>query len=558
MDTDRSSERFSDRKGQYKKTFDDPRRWRENLMTQIRKDNRSETLNKRRQNVEIMQDTSGTTTGILPQPDNSSTELDNSQWTRNLMTREEINQAADIIRNGDEEARNAATESIRRVLSLEMGPPIDDVINAGLIPLLMEMLRSPVNNKLQFEAAWCITNIASGTHAQTKVVIDSGAIPIFCELLRSESREIREQAVWAIGNLSGDNVDARDEILRFNALHEIKRFITSESGFNRDPPRSDFLVNCTWTISNLLRGKPVPRSEIISEAIPILHKLIYSPNPDVQADACWAVSYITDGGSPPNAPPDRMVGGRINDVLFLGFGYRLVELLVSPYANVQIPALRSVGNIVTGSDEQTQTLVLCGVCPNLKLLLQHRNNTVQKEAVWAVSNITAGNRSQIQEVIQTGLIPLLIDRLQNGESEVRKEAAWALSNAVSGGNREQVKSIVDHSVLRPLCDALMEPDEKNAAVILDAISSILKHGLAEQRTHHLKENPYEVLLEQAGGFDKLEHYADQANYPSHNRLYRRAYEIISRYLRYNIEGEEESAEDQLGPEDDERIDWNNF
>jgi len=72
---------------------------------------------------------------------------------------------ADIVRciiGTDADAHFHAVQSARKVLSRERNPPIDDFIRAGIIPQLVRFLGNNSNVQLQFEAAWALTNIASG------------------------------------------------------------------------------------------------------------------------------------------------------------------------------------------------------------------------------------------------------------------------------------------------------------------------------------------------------------------------------------------------------------
>jgi len=77
-------------------------------------------------------------------------------------------------------------------------------------------------------------------------------------------------------------------------------------------------------------------------------------------------------------------------VLNAGVAPRLVELLGSTTTAVQTPALRTVGNIVTGDDSQTQFIINLNALPALLWMLDNSKKNIRKEACWTLSNVTAG------------------------------------------------------------------------------------------------------------------------------------------------------------------------
>ena len=159
--------------------------------------------------------------------------------------------------------------------------------------------------------------------------------------------------------------------------------------------------------------------------------------------------------------------------------------------SVLVPALRTVGNIVTGDDMQTQIIINCGALPCLLNLLQTTHKkSIKKEACWTLSNITAGTKDQIQAVFDAGIIPPLVNLLATAEFDIKKESAWAISNATSGGTREQIKYLVQTGCIRPLCDLLNCTDTRIVSIALEGLENILKVSIMPMHISCIHLWPY--------------------------------------------------------------------
>ena len=541
--------RTQERKSKFKKGIDQNewRRRREDQSVSIRKNKREEMVAKKRQLMDN-------------RPTRGTVSLQGVEVAELVQTIRETN---------DHEVRLESLIQVRKLLSSENSPPIGEIVETGALPLFITYLEREEQPKLQFEAAWVLTNIASGNSAQTAAVVAAEAIPAFICLMSSNRDDLREQAAWALGNIAGDSAEKRDLILQAGALEPLLRCINNASQISATR-------NCSWTLSNFCRGKPAPPLSLIHPAINFLAFLLDRSNDEeILVDVCWALSYLTDGAN-------ERIESVVNQP---GVVQRVVDLLDHPLPELQTPALRVIGNIVTGSEAQTQVVLESPLAlPLLKKLLHHNNKATRKEACWGLSNIAAvcyfyfifsfififlfnslcyfyfpfilcsdffplssslslsssqGAPYQIGKLIEADIVPSVLDLMEKcSEFEIRKEAIWTLSNMATCGSAEQLLGIISayESVIVHFCFFLGCWDMTTVSVCLDALDNILRLGSDPDR--FTPPNPYLLVIEGCGGYDQI---TDLSNHQSQV-----IHEKVARIMEYF-----EDFEDYFEPEVEE-------
>ncbi|KAM3141605.1 hypothetical protein pb186bvf_006210 [Paramecium bursaria] len=493
---------------------DDAKRKREEFTQEIRNKSRMEIINlKRKNNIPSVQTDQNLPLipPTLPQDVQNKLKEQLEILSKRTFTIQDFPQILTNIYSEDLILQHWGVTGLRKMLSVEVGAPIQQVIDANLVPKMIEIIQKAVTPQLILEAAWALTNVASGNTQQTQTIIDKGGIYLFVKLLSSPYKDIAEQAVWAIGNIAGDCTQYRDLILKVGGVDPLIQIINTALTKNT-------IKHCTWSLSNLCRGKPIPEFRYVKNALPVFCRIIIDETDiEVLTDACWALSYLSDGEN-----------SRLQQVIDSGVVPTLIKLLDHSQIQLVIPTIRVLGNIVTGNEFQTSYVIQQGLLNKIPKLLNHEKKPVRRETCWTLSNITAGNSGQVTQVIQNlAILEKLFQLMQNDAEEIKREATWALSNATKHGQNPDIQFLVQNGLLRIFVQLLSTDDVQTLTVILEALFNVLKRGDQDFQDN----NPYLAELEQLGGVALLEDLQKHQN----QDVYLKSYSILDQYYEAEVE-----------------------
>eukprot|EP00485_Elphidium_margaritaceum_P012386 CAMPEP_0202686048 /NCGR_PEP_ID=MMETSP1385-20130828/1840_1 /ASSEMBLY_ACC=CAM_ASM_000861 /TAXON_ID=933848 /ORGANISM="Elphidium margaritaceum" /LENGTH=665 /DNA_ID=CAMNT_0049340547 /DNA_START=54 /DNA_END=2051 /DNA_ORIENTATION=+ len=487
---------------------DETRRRRQDNSLSLRRKDRENKLQQKRQRILERSSTSNTAVAANGNVNNSSSsQLANNDGSgaaslkersrgKPEVTLSDLPKLVDGIYHSSLAAQYECVKGVRILLSQPNHPPIKQVIDSGVVPRFIQLSRECSHPELQYESLWALLNIASGAAECTAHIIRNNAHNVFIDLLRSSPfYEIREQSMWALGNIAGDGRELKDLLLQNgilgNALFICQcdfdaQYVTNfnHTQFVDHVPVVQFaalLTTTSWALSNLCRSSPPPTQqhlELIIQCIVALMKqamhlkmsVIASVGQDTSSmdfanklgaqhklnndvdeifgNLAWGASYLTGFDYGDYDGTELLVRRLGEEGLISSF----VNLMDYGNPNVRHSCNRVIGNILTGSDTHTKLCLNMGILRKYHAVLtrEDSNTRERKEICWALSNITAGPTDDKLLLLKHGLYPVLIELLKTAIYDVGREALWALSNATTNHDKRVIAPLVDFGIVEAL------------------------------------------------------------------------------------------------------------
>jgi len=443
----------------------------------------------------------------------TSHRFDLASKRRNLMPQPNSNllDLSTILRMASEGSEPLlAASSLRKLLSVQADPPIQQVIDAGFLPQLLGWMQRSDLPAFQYEACWALTNIASGSHEHAEALVQRGIVPLIYMLLESADVDVREQAAGLTANITRDSAKVRDAVLQTAGLSRLLKVLS-------ECPRPSLAMAVVAAVSNLCRGKPAPEYAVSRPALPYLAAMILGiKDEETLKDCLWAISSMCEGEE-----------SRIQDLLETGVIPRLVVLARSEQTKVQHPALRCIGNVVVGSAQQTEKVLEAGLIEVLEVLVKSPKLTIRKEAAWIASNLSAGPFPQLQRLLQSSLFPSLLSLLPSDSPTIQSEVFYALLNIALSDRREAPLFLLQQGavlVVKQVLESNTSPKVMQAA--LELIAALLEAGKRHFTESSEGRNQVCEEVERTGCLEAIEEMQKHTS----NFVYSKAVKILESYF----------------------------
>lgn len=449
---------------------------------------------------------------------------------------------------------------IRLALSQQQSPPVQKILDLNILPRIIlllnvenELYTSNLNNNqtnqnntqiknqiknILIEAAWSLTNICTGTHEQTKQVIDNGACLFLINMLKYDDSDIIDQAVWCLGNIAGDCEKFRDILI----AHDILLLLVSNlKKFDFNTAHTSIFNNLLWLGGNLLRGKsPAPDAKTIQVLFDLYKTYINVPDEECVNNCLWGLSYIVDCDCLINEFLESNMFVKIVDIIN-SYVDKSCNNILSKSADIceysMAPIVRILGHLVSNENHITDKVIQSGALNNLNVLfykcIKRKAPRIRKEICWMISNITAGPEEHINFILSKNYHVMLIDAMGNYEMFIRREAAYALYNLTHDTDKiDIILTLINNNICLSLkkCIGAATHNTDVVILLLDICINLFEAG--ENIRKYRGENVVLIKATESKLADCIEDCQDMRC----DAIAEKAYNIVIKYLGGEDEG----------------------
>ena len=427
------------------------------------------------------------------------------QENTKIFTKEQVKDMIVTLQKGSAEMRSKALKALRDVTESD-DPHLALLFDMRIVEVLKKVLTGS-NSQDQFDALWCLTNLATASHQAITQLYP--VVPYMVHLLTNESPQVVDQAVWCIGNIAGDCEECRVRLAANGAIHPLLNLM------KRKEP-AYLHITLGFAISNMVRSKDNLETFVSKGLIAMVLQFLTPAHPmEVVVEMAWVLTLLTSG-SPANKAK----------VMELGGVDLITQILSTASGNftLLLPLLRVIGNL--GNSPDQLVLKLINTKNLLKYLWNHlapSDNTILKEICWALGNISGGPKDANLALVKCNFVPPLAALFNSSINAVKKDIGFIFLNMVS--SLRTTTPILDMlmkipGVLRTFVEFINMPDIEMIGMGIRWAGIVLKYY----------PNGKEIF-EENGGLVELE----DLEYNNHksDELFRRANKLLDTYFMDN-------------------------
>jgi hypothetical protein len=375
-----------------------------------------------------------------------------------------------------------AAQAIRKMLSLDRAP-MHELNESGLLQLVPRWVLSANHPQLQYESMIIANSVAACSVKYTQVLVSEGLLQGLVIALSSTNDDIKDEALVALARTSTQCPMAVDTLADLGLIAALLRVANTV--------RRMTVRHVCWVLASVARGRCLEQILHAGVAL-LLRELSTAEEAETLVDCCYILGQLSSPGI-----------ARVQVLIDIQAVPRLAALADSEIYGVQLAALRALGNISTGNDQQADVLMQPAVLGTIIAKICSTRKQIRKEAVWILSNLCAGPLEHIHEILAQGVLPLVMKLIAPDDLEVSREACWLVTNVVLNGTPEHVQVLLDTPVVFNLCQLLEEAETQLLVAVLTALKALLQDARARFQTDS-GINPVKELIEASGGVSYLE------------------------------------------------------